>query len=67
MSLIFFIFHIPVRFIVVLMYFGLWKLGTLQFYFPNGLPASKEVAAECLARINQIFAAHPDGLPLSGN
>ncbi|XP_024359768.1 serine/threonine protein phosphatase 2A regulatory subunit B''alpha isoform X2 [Physcomitrium patens] len=36
-----------------------------QFYFPRGLPASKEVYAECVNRINQIFSSYPDGLPLS--
>jgi serine/threonine-protein phosphatase 2A regulatory subunit B'' len=36
-----------------------------QFYFPTGLPASKEVYAECLNIVNQIFSGHSDGLPLS--
>jgi serine/threonine-protein phosphatase 2A regulatory subunit B'' len=37
-----------------------------QFYFPDGPPASREMASQCLARIDQIFAGHPDGLPASG-
>jgi serine/threonine-protein phosphatase 2A regulatory subunit B'' len=36
-----------------------------QFYFPDGPPASREMASQCLARIDQIFAGHPDGLPAS--
>jgi serine/threonine-protein phosphatase 2A regulatory subunit B'' len=36
-----------------------------QFYFPDGPPASREIASQCLARIDQIFAGHPDGLPAS--
>ena len=41
-------------------------LGVLQFYFPNGPPASKETTESCMARINQIFAAHPEGLAIAG-
>jgi hypothetical protein len=37
-----------------------------QFYFPDGPPASREMASQCLARIDQIFSGHPDGLPASG-
>ncbi|KAG0624974.1 hypothetical protein M758_2G017900 [Ceratodon purpureus] len=37
-----------------------------QFYFPNGPPPSKDTTESCMARINQIFAAHPEGLPPSG-
>jgi serine/threonine-protein phosphatase 2A regulatory subunit B'' len=36
-----------------------------QFYFPDGPPASREMASQCLARIDQIFSGHPDGLPAS--
>lgn len=38
----------------------------LQFYFPKGPPASKETTDSCMSRVNQIYAAHPEGLPLSG-
>lgn len=42
------------------------RVNCLQFYFPKGPPASKEVVDQCLNCIDQIFGNHPDGLPLSG-
>lgn len=43
-----------------------FRVFFLQFYFPNGPPPSKDTTESCMARINQIFAAHPEGLPPSG-
>lgn len=40
--------------------------GLMQFYFPHGPPPSKDTTESCMARINQIFGAHPEGLPASG-
>lgn len=37
-----------------------------QFYFPNGPPPSKDTIDSCMTRINQIFGAFPEGLPLAG-
>lgn len=36
-----------------------------QFYFPNGPPPSKDTIDSCMTRINQIFGAFPEGLPLA--
>ncbi|XP_002966764.2 probable serine/threonine protein phosphatase 2A regulatory subunit B''delta [Selaginella moellendorffii] len=36
-----------------------------QFYFPNGPPAPQDMAEQCLKRIDQLFAGHSYGLPLS--
>lgn len=33
-----------------------------QFYFPNGPPATEDVAKQCSNRIQQIFQTHPHGI-----
>jgi hypothetical protein len=49
-----------------LVYLGLLDTFYLQFYFPDGHPPSKELEAECLARMDQIYGTNPDGLPIAG-
>ena len=38
----------------------------LQFYFPKGPPPTKDIAEQCLYKIDQIFSSNPDGLPIHG-
>lgn len=33
-----------------------------QFYFPGGKPVPAEVKAAALAKIDELFRAHPEGL-----
>ncbi|CAI5958757.1 unnamed protein product [Closterium sp. NIES-65] len=33
-----------------------------QFYFPNGPPATEDVAKQCMVKIHQFFHEHPEGL-----
>lgn len=38
----------------------------VQFYFPKGPPPSKDTTESCMARVNEIYGAHPEGLPAAG-
>jgi hypothetical protein len=38
----------------------------MQFYFPYGPPAAKDLEQEMIKKIEQLFSAHPDGLPVAG-
>eukprot|EP00249_Psilotum_nudum_P014335 c24772_g2_i1 orf=649-1878(-) len=37
----------------------------MQFYFPKGLPAPKEISDQCLVKLDPLFSGHPEGLPLT--
>ncbi|MCO5592340.1 hypothetical protein L7F22_046341 [Adiantum nelumboides] len=36
-----------------------------QFYFPSGPPPPKEIHEQCLFKIEELFSAHPNGVPLA--
>lgn len=49
-------------------YVGLIEcLKCLQFYFKNGRPPPNELKQQCLARIDQLFFGHADGLQIQGD